>query len=347
MKVHKVTAASIGETKRGFKVFKLQLNNTLWVTKLIPLNERNQKSDPLYSQYSVKNNLEFIVGKYIAISLKQTQYGQEFSSIESFDVLSDFKTEMRYSKGSAFTSSLPIYDFLINMGRNIEPDGSIKIKSDFPDMRVSKLGWLDVCYLFDSNNRTLTPNNINTIFEQFYKDITLPSHLNPSLFFDSHYKISLTDAAIVKMHYDERISNKATTSGDWSGWIPTVIIKIGEELPDSHAQFIKENPNKTVVLNNQYLYRTGLRYNGGFYRYTVEDTYIYDKQLLSELRSLRKNIALDEDIAPFIVFNDSTLKEIAHKKPCNTIELSKIKSFNQHKIARYGQKILNLIRTHT
>ncbi|MGB2739112.1 MAG: HRDC domain-containing protein [Cognaticolwellia sp.] len=343
MKIYKVTAASTDETKQGFGVFKLQLNNTTWVTKLIPLNKRDRKYDALYNQYTVKNNLEFIIGKYISISFKQTQYGHEFTSINSFDVLSDFKTELRHARGSAFTSSLPIYDFLINIKRNVEPDGSIKVKSDFPDIRVTKLYGSDVCYQFNNNKIMLTPNNIIMIFEQFYKDVTLPSK-NGDL--DSYYRISRTHAAIVKMNHRVKLSYKMTHSGDFVGWEPEVIVKIGEELPDNHAQFLKENFNKTVEFNKKYFVVTDQPYKSGFYRFTVEDTYNIDNQLLSELIRLRRKIALDNDTLPFIIFKDSVIKEMAHKKPCNILELSKIKSFSKPKLDCYGQEIINLIRKH-
>ena len=41
----------------------------------------------------------------------------------------------------------------------------------------------------------------------------------------------------------------------------------------------------------------------------------YDRALFSKLRELRKSIADGEDIAPFIVFNDATLSELARAQP--------------------------------
>lgn len=341
-KVAKVTAASIGETKRGFKVFKLQLNNSIWVTKLIPLGKREKEYDTFYCQYLVKENLEFIVGKYITIIFEETQCGLEFTSIGSFDVLIDFKTELKYSKGSAFTSTLPIYDFLIDMKRNIEPDGSIKIKSDFPDMRVAKLHTSDVCFQFDTNESILTQNNINTIFEQFYKCVILPPASCDAS--NSYYKISPTDAAIVRMNNRVRLSYKATHSGDHDTWTTEVIIKIGEELPVEHARYLKENPNKTEVINCENVIGI-IRKHMSPYRFTAERP-TYDKQLFCKLRILRKELADDEDVAPFIIFNDATLIEIAQKKPCNNLELSKLKLFHKGKISRYGEKVTNLIQNH-
>ena len=49
--IYKVTSASVGETKRGHKVFKLQLNNSIWATKLFPLRKYDLKNDKLYLLY--------------------------------------------------------------------------------------------------------------------------------------------------------------------------------------------------------------------------------------------------------------------------------------------------------
>ena len=68
MSIFKVTVATTGETKRGYKVFKLQLNNSIWATKLFPLRELDRKYDKLYQMYLEHDNISFLEGKYISVS---------------------------------------------------------------------------------------------------------------------------------------------------------------------------------------------------------------------------------------------------------------------------------------
>ena len=241
MSIFKVTAATISETKTGYKVFKLFLNKSIWATKLFPLRKLDRKYDKLYQMYLEHENISFLQGKYISISISQSEYGYQFSSISSFDVLADFKKEIDYSKGKAFSTKLPIYDFLVSMKRNIEYDGSIKIKSEFGDMRISKVEGVNICYQFDSGNEKLNLNNINKIFKQFYEGVDLPAYSPSEGGSKSYYKVSISDIAIVKMDNHVKVSYKMTTSGDYDKWLAKSVLKIGEKLPDDHIRFLKDN----------------------------------------------------------------------------------------------------------
>lgn len=72
----------------------------------------------------------------------------------------------------------------------------------------------------------------------------------------------------------------------------------------------------------------------------------YDRVLFAKLRELRKNIADAEDIAPYIVFNDATLSELARIKPKTSKGLLNISGIGDVKLARYGQPFLELIKRH-
>ncbi|MFD2165724.1 DNA helicase RecQ [Thalassotalea euphylliae] len=72
----------------------------------------------------------------------------------------------------------------------------------------------------------------------------------------------------------------------------------------------------------------------------------YDRQLFAKLRSLRKDIADAEDIAPFIVFNDATLSELARMQPKTEREMLRVSGVGDTKLARYGKPFLALIKEH-
>ncbi|SEL31237.1 ATP-dependent DNA helicase RecQ [Colwellia chukchiensis] len=73
---------------------------------------------------------------------------------------------------------------------------------------------------------------------------------------------------------------------------------------------------------------------------------VYDRALFAKLRALRKEIAQLEDIAPFIVFNDATLAELARVQPLTSRQMLNISGIGDTKLARYGEPFLSLIQQH-
>jgi len=72
----------------------------------------------------------------------------------------------------------------------------------------------------------------------------------------------------------------------------------------------------------------------------------YDGALFQELRALRKEIADEQQVPPFVVFADATLAEMAAQTPKDKWELLKITGVGQHKLARYGDAFLRVIKAH-
>ena len=72
----------------------------------------------------------------------------------------------------------------------------------------------------------------------------------------------------------------------------------------------------------------------------------YDRILFSKLRELRKSIADGEDIAPFIVFNDATLSELARIQPTTSSQMLSISGIGDVKLSRYGQAFMQAIKEH-
>ena len=72
----------------------------------------------------------------------------------------------------------------------------------------------------------------------------------------------------------------------------------------------------------------------------------YDKLLFAKLRKLRKSIADDENIPPYVVFNDATLLEMAKYQPVQPSEMLSINGVGHRKLERFGAPFLKLIRQH-
>lgn len=69
----------------------------------------------------------------------------------------------------------------------------------------------------------------------------------------------------------------------------------------------------------------------------------FDEKLFQKLRNLRKQISEEENVAPYVVFHDSTLKEIVTILPKTKDEMMQIEGMGSSKIEKYGQKFLDVI----
>ncbi|KHT61787.1 ATP-dependent DNA helicase RecQ [Photobacterium gaetbulicola] len=72
----------------------------------------------------------------------------------------------------------------------------------------------------------------------------------------------------------------------------------------------------------------------------------YDKKLFAKLRKLRKAIADEEDLPPYVVFNDASLMEMAERLPTSAGELLAVNGVGHRKLEKYGNAFLGLIEDH-
>lgn len=68
-----------------------------------------------------------------------------------------------------------------------------------------------------------------------------------------------------------------------------------------------------------------------------------DEQLFKMLKDLRKKIAQDKNIPPFVVFQDPSLEDMAIQYPVTLEEMQKIAGVGQGKAKRYGKPFVELI----
>ncbi len=227
MSIFKVTAATIGETKRGYKVFKLQLNNSIWATKLFPLRKLDRKYDKLYQMYLKHDSISFLAGSYISVSLNQSEYGYQFSSIGSFNAVQEFKDLLDGSKGKAFSTNMDMYEFLKIINHPVNKDGSITLKAPYDGFKLTKN---NVCYPNNLKDNCLTPDNIETIFNQFYKDKRIDNG-NP----DRDEKYVLTAVAIVKNRkIYHKYKSKTISNNNFD------VLRVGDLLSEEQYEFISK-----------------------------------------------------------------------------------------------------------
>lgn len=69
--------------------------------------------------------------------------------------------------------------------------------------------------------------------------------------------------------------------------------------------------------------------------------------LFERLRHLRQQIALEENIPAYLVFNDATLKEIERERPLSDEEFLSISGVGQRKLDVYGTAFINEVKAFT
>ncbi len=76
----------------------------------------------------------------------------------------------------------------------------------------------------------------------------------------------------------------------------------------------------------------------------VPETSVPDSDLFELLRSRRKEIAERSGMPPYIIFHDSTLKEMSIRTPKDQEEMLSISGVGENKWKKYGQQFLEVIR---
>ena len=71
-----------------------------------------------------------------------------------------------------------------------------------------------------------------------------------------------------------------------------------------------------------------------------------DDSLFERLRALRKRLADENGLPPYVVFHDSTLREMAERMPLDLDQFAALPGVGQAKLARYGEQFIAAIREH-
>ena len=71
-----------------------------------------------------------------------------------------------------------------------------------------------------------------------------------------------------------------------------------------------------------------------------------DVSLWESLRELRKQLADEQGVPPFVVFHDATLMEMVRLRPSSNEELLSVSGVGQTKLERYGERFMDLVKSH-
>jgi ATP-dependent DNA helicase RecQ len=72
-----------------------------------------------------------------------------------------------------------------------------------------------------------------------------------------------------------------------------------------------------------------------------------DERLWQALRDCRRELAVEQNVPPYVIFHDATLKQMAALRPADAAALLAIGGVGQAKLARYGERFLAVLRSYT
>lgn len=76
----------------------------------------------------------------------------------------------------------------------------------------------------------------------------------------------------------------------------------------------------------------------------LAETFYLDQNLFSQLKILRQKIAKNLELAPYLIFSDKTLEEMAKRKPKSNEDFLDITGVGQKKLKQYGTAFLSVIK---
>jgi ATP-dependent DNA helicase RecQ len=73
----------------------------------------------------------------------------------------------------------------------------------------------------------------------------------------------------------------------------------------------------------------------------------YDREIFAVLRALRREIAAERDVPPYVVFSDAVLRAMSRQRPRTAAEMRAISGVGEKKLADFGSRFLTAIAQST
>ncbi len=70
----------------------------------------------------------------------------------------------------------------------------------------------------------------------------------------------------------------------------------------------------------------------------------YEVDIFDQLRELRKTIATENKVPPYVIFSDKTLKDLSNSMPTTKAQMLEVHGIGEVKFQRYGEAFLRLIK---
>lgn len=110
------------------------------------------------------------------------------------------------------------------------------------------------------------------------------------------------------------------------------------KITEKGRKFLKKPYAIKVALNHQYEEAAGDDDEAGSSQPAATDQVLFDM-----LKDLRKTVAREKNLPPFVIFLENSLEDMATNYPTTLEELEKIAGVSKGKALRYGRKFVELI----
>ncbi len=157
---------------------------------------------------------------------------------------------------------------------------------------------------------------------------------------------------VKEMGYDQLKTfgvGRKLSKTDWQHYITQLINEGYCEIAFHEKNHLKLNPlAREVLFNNKKVFLAEPQKKTFSEKKTQNVTQKTDNQetIFSELKKLRYQIAQQEDIPAYLVFNDASLREMAEKKPQNSAQFLGINGVGLRKLEVYGDAFINLLKNY-
>ncbi|QHS61694.1 DNA helicase RecQ [Chitinophaga agri] len=110
------------------------------------------------------------------------------------------------------------------------------------------------------------------------------------------------------------------------------------KITEKGQQFLKEPYSIMVSLNHQFEEDGGEDEEVGAEAQAAADTVLFEM-----LKELRKKVAKEKNLPPFVIFLETSLEDMATQYPTTIQELEKIQGVSKGKAIRYGKQFVDVI----
>lgn len=119
------------------------------------------------------------------------------------------------------------------------------------------------------------------------------------------------------------------------------LLKISEK-----GENFEKNPPKSFVIYKDHDYTSEIENSADVVMNARSGGSVMDEELMQMLKDLRKKIAKQKNVPPFVVFQDPSLQDMANQYPVNMEELKNIQGVGTGKALKFGQPFIELIKTY-
>ena len=113
--------------------------------------------------------------------------------------------------------------------------------------------------------------------------------------------------------------------------------------PDGHGGLELAEAAKPILRGEVPLYRRARIEKFHYHDKNAEFASAADRQLWQALRACRKQLADEQNVPAYVIFHDSTLREIAARRPQSIAELAGLPGIGHGKLARYGEQVIETV----